>query len=252
MAILEIKTDHYHETQDEWNDRPPVNIACAVIMLSDQGEPLVHANKQPDGNINDHLSKQQSEDFIQHLFHLRDQGYDLVSWNGTSFDLQTVADVTEMHDQCADLAVDHYDIMFQIFCSMGWPVSLNAAALGMGIEHDHTSQTDLNVAWTDPERRNQVIQQAIRDAKATLQIAQRAQRTGRLSWYSKSGNLFQLQIEDGLLTVDEAITIPEPDTSWMTDPLSRWHFIKWLPEYTPQISMTAPAPVVIISNPNNQ
>ena len=238
MAVLEIKTDHYHETQNEWDNRPPVNIACAAIVLSDHDNPLVHTNKQPDGQINDHLTKPQTEDFIRHLLHIRDEGYDLVSWNGTSFDLQTIADVTEMHDQCADLAVDHYDVMFQIFCSIGWPVSLNATALGMGIDHEHTSPADLNEAWKDPERRTEVIHQAIRDAKATIEIAQRAQSTGRLSWYSKSGKLFQLEIENGLLTVDEALTIPEPDTSWMTDPLSRWHFIKWLPEYAPQINVT--------------
>ena len=137
MAVLEIKTDHYHETQNEWDNRPPVNIACAAIVLSDHDNPLVHTNKQPDGQINDHLTKPQTEDFIRHLLHIRDEGYDLVSWNGTSFDLQTIADVTEMHDQCADLAVDHYDVMFQIFCSIGWPVSLNATALGMGIDHEH-------------------------------------------------------------------------------------------------------------------
>ena len=231
MATLEIKTDHYHETPEAWAARPPVNVACAVVALNDCSQPLVHVNRNTAGVIQDHLSREQVSDVLKHLAHLRSRGYNLVSWNGTAFDLQTMADITERYDQCAELALNHYDIMFQIFCNVGWPVSLAATAKGMGICHSSMTGPELNAAWQDPGARNLVVDQAIANATVCLDIAHTARREDRLRWHSHKGNRFTLRLTAGLLTVSQSMQLPPPDTSWMTETLERRHFVKWLPGF---------------------
>lgn len=38
----------------------------------------------------------------------------------------------------------------------------------------------------------------------------------------------ELDLPAGWLTVWQAMKVPEPDTSWMTNPLSREEFTAWL------------------------
>jgi hypothetical protein len=57
----------------------------------------------------------------------------ILTWNGLSFDFRQLSLASKSKQACIDLALDHIDIMFQFHCIKGYPISLNAALVGMGI-----------------------------------------------------------------------------------------------------------------------
>ena len=52
---------------------------------------------------------------------------------------------------------------------------------------------------------------------------------GKFEWITRKGTKSNMPLPKGWLTVSEALTLPEPDTSWMSNPLKRRDFIGWLP-----------------------
>lgn len=71
-----------------------------------------------------------------------------------------------------------------------------------------------------------------------LAVAEAVEAAGRLNWTARSGNLNSWPCKKWL-TVKEALAIPEPDTSWMSDPWHRSKFYEWT-GYKPPIHSAAP------------
>ena len=59
-------------------------------------------------------------------------------------------------------------------------------------------------------------------------IAQTCQQRRRFEWITRKGTKSSLPLPNGWLTVRESLKLPEPDTSWMSAPLSRRDFTAWL------------------------
>jgi hypothetical protein len=64
------------------------------------------------------------------------------------------------------------------------------------------------------------------DVRSTLETGEAIARRRGISWIARSGNPNH-QPFSKLLTVNECLGIPEPDTSWMSDPFTREKFIGW-------------------------
>ncbi|MHC4605233.1 MAG: hypothetical protein ACYS6W_18105 [Planctomycetota bacterium] len=79
------------------------------------------------------------------------------------------------------------------------------------------------------------------DVKNTLGVAQAVEAAGRLNWTARSGRPNSWNC-DHWLTVKEAMALPEPDTSWMTDPWPRSKFYEWTGYKPPEFS--APPPLI--------
>ena len=59
-------------------------------------------------------------------------------------------------------------------------------------------------------------------------MAESAERKGRLSWISRRGNTRDMPLQKGWLKVTDAVKLPLPDTSWMSNPISRQSMMEWL------------------------
>jgi hypothetical protein len=87
---------------------------------------------------------------------------------------------------------------------------------------------DLAPVYWAQGRRGEVLDYVAQDVRTTLDLARGAEKLGALRWISKGGIPQQLPLPRGWLAVDQALSLPEPDTSWMRQPWSRSKFTAWM------------------------
>ena len=214
-----------------WRDYRPLGIGCAAACSVDMPEPLRWHDCVPGGNgIAERMSRDSLAALVRSLAELAGKGYTLLTWNGAGFDFDVLAEESGLRDECQQLALSHVDMMFHLFCTKGYPLALKTASKGMGLP-GKTEGMDGAAAvrmWADPGAREQVVDYCAQDVRATLELALACEKTGRLNWTSRKGNPMRLGLPRGWRTVRESLCIPEPDNSWMTNPLERSAFTGWL------------------------
>jgi hypothetical protein len=206
----------------DWKPYRPLGISCAATMASTGEAPLIWYE-------NDYapMKKPLLLDMFAYLCDKEARGYKILTWNGLGFDFDVLAE--ESGADCADLALNHIDMMFHLFCLKGFPLGLNAAALGMGLP-GKTEGMDGALApelWQNGEY-EKVLEYVSQDVRTTLALAQAVDAAGKLNWTAKSGRANSVPIPRWL-TCREALDLPLPDTKWMTDPWSRRKFTEWIP-----------------------
>ena len=156
-------------------------------------------------------------------------GYTLVTWNGLAFDLPVLAEEAGLDAECKELAANHLDMMFFLFCVKGYRLGLDAAAKGMGLAGKTPGMTgaDAPRLWAEGKHQ-QVLDYLAQDVRTTVDLALACEQRRALLWTSQRGNPMKLDLPAGWLTVQEAAKLPEPDTSWMTNPPQRREFTDWL------------------------
>ena len=212
------------EADPKWRSHRPLGIACAATLLSDTDElTLWH------GAASDRLSREEAAGLVEYLKAKVREGYTIATWNGVGFDFDILAEESGMLAECRELAMNHVDMMFNILCRLGHGVSLDAAAKGMGLEGkpDGMNGAMAPVLWAEGKR-EVVLDYVAQDARTTAELARECEACGRFRWIAKSGKLRTMALRGGWLTVEQAEQLPEPDTSWMTDPWVRADFTAWL------------------------
>lgn len=219
-AVFDIETDGLGEVAE--GDLPQADIFCAAFLTADAPFPLFHFSF-----IADRFSRQDAQAFVEQLCALADSGYTLLSWNGLSFDFPVLASASGMHEVCAKLALRHVDIMFHVVCVRGHYLGLDKAARGMGLagKPEGLSGALVPELWLNGER-GRVLDYLSQDVRALMALARAIEDRGGLRWISNSGRENFIEMER-LLTVEEALALPLPDTSWMTDPPDRKKLAAW-------------------------
>lgn len=221
------------ENSQDWKQYRPLGITCAACAWQENGEikiepvhgwdmipkiptPAPRMNKWDCMTLVDKL-----EDAVK-------DGYTILGWNSLSFDFDILAEESGMHAQCAELARNHVDMMFQVFCLKGFPLGLDAVSKGLGLSGkvEGMSGALAPQLWADGKH-EQVLAYVSQDVRTTLEVALAVEQRHGFGWIAKSGRRNSLDIERWL-TVTEALQIPEPDTSWMSKPLPRSHFTEWM------------------------
>lgn len=210
---------------EDWHLHRPLGITCASLVADDL-EVVWYAGKSS-GTYNPRMSTDEAQRMFWDMFaysHL----YDIVSWNGLAFDFDVMAEESQMKQECVDLALNHYDIMFQFFCENGFPVGINNVAKGCNLpEKLEGMHGDLAPKmWADGHYQ-EVIDYNIQDSRMALNIANYLEKEKYLYWITKAG-LRKVRPFRKLLTVDECKGLPKPDNSWMTNPPKREDYLAWL------------------------
>ena len=225
---FDIETVKPFPQGESWRDHRPIGIGCAAAYSDDTG-PLSWRRTETDGAIAERLDQQDAQALVQDLLDHVQQGLTIVTWNGLGFDFDVLAEESGRHDDCSELARSHVDMMFHIFCYKGYPISLATLAKGMNTPGKTEGMTgDIATQMWAQGDRQPVIDYCVQDTLATLQLAQAGTRTKRLQWNSKSGRAQALALNRGWLTVQQAVLTPEPNTSWMDNPIPRSSFSSWL------------------------
>jgi hypothetical protein len=157
-------------------------------------------------------------------------GWDtLLTWNGLGFDLDVLAEEADDTAACRNLAMNHVDMMFHVFCDRGFPVALDKAAEGLGIPGKLSGMAGKMAPqlWAQGKHQ-QVIEYVSQDVRIALQIAEVCEAKNAFQWKTRKGSISSIGLPRGWLTVMDALLLPSPDTSWMDSPIPRRRFTQWL------------------------
>ena len=200
----------------DWRDHRFLGIGCAAACSVDMPEPLRWYGAAPSGDgIACQMSRNSLADLVRCLAEMADRDYTLLTWNGTGFDFDVLAEESGLREECRRLALSHVDMMFHLFCVRGYPLALNTASKGMRLPGKAQGMDGAAAVrmWADPGAREQVVDYCAQDVRATLELALACEKAGRLDWTSRRGNPMRLGLSKGWFTVQESLCIPEPDNS---------------------------------------
>ena len=230
---FDIETVKPFPDGDDWKPHRPLGIGCAAGHASNMD--LTWFSREDDGTIAERMKPQDLTAMVEQLTHLSQNGYTIATWNGLGFDFDVLAEESGMEKECIELALGHVDMMFHIYMAKGHPLGLDTAAKGMEIEGktegmDGKKATEM---WAQGDRQP-VIDYCAQDVRATLAVAETCERLGRLEWTSRAGRHQRLNLRGGWIDVQNAVKLPDPDNSWMTEPLLRGQFTDWLKQDSSQ------------------
>ena len=207
----------------------PLGIACAATFCSTDDSPQLWYGQNDDDKPASRMNRYEAAELVHLLSKFVDDGCTILTWNGLGFDFDILAEESGMSDECGRLALSHVDMMFHAFCEKGFPIGLDRAAKAMGL-HGKSQAVESHMApqlWAEG-RTKEVLDYVAQDVRATLELARSCESQRALRWLTQKGSIRDLKLPRGWLTVDEARRLPEPDTSWMDDPIPRSRFTDWL------------------------
>jgi hypothetical protein len=169
---------------------------------------------------------------------MQNKGYRIVTVNGLGFDFDILAEECESDsaaEACQRLALEHTDIGFAMFCQKGFMVGLSAMAKGLGVagKTEGMSGALAPSMWAESrEGQDKVLEYVQQDVQATADIYDALIVRQRMYWTTKRGTRSKypwrpLFSNGHILSVREALELPEPDTSWMDNAWSREKFCGW-------------------------
>jgi len=213
-----------------WRPHRPLGIACAATMESGAPEPLLWHGRTAEGAPAPRMSQTEARALAEYLSKMAADGFRVLTWNGLAFDFDILGEESGAAVICAKCAMEHVDMMFHAFCSMGYPVGMEKAAQGMGLagKPPGMSGAKAPVMWAQG-RFQEVLDYVAQDARTTLELAEACEQKRKLQWITRKGTRGTMPLAGGWLTVREALRLPQPDTSWMSTPMSRSGFTAWLP-----------------------
>lgn len=213
--------------ETDWKQHRPLGISCAATLLSDETSPCLWHAADKSRPMNQAEVGALVQYLIERSTHLFD-GYNIITWNGLSFDFDVLAEESGMFAECAELAMNHIDMMFHFFCLKGFPLGLDACAKGCGLsgKTEGMSGAKAPELWQAGEY-DKVLEYVGQDVITTLHVAQTVALQKGFDWTAKSGRRNNIRINQWV-TVGDALTLPEPDTSWMSQPWPRSKFVAWL------------------------
>ena len=213
-----------------WRPHRPLGISCAATLTSDSNEVRLWHGKMGDGAPAPRMTRADAEGLVEYLSKMVEDGFTILTWNGLGFDFDILAEESAVAATCHECALAHIDMMFHIVCSLGYPVALDKGAQGMGLAGKPAGMSGIKAPQLWAQGRHQeVLEYVAQDVRTAMQIAQAADQLRRFEWITRKGTKSRMPLLNGWLTVRDALGLPEPDTSWMSNPIKRRDFIAWIP-----------------------
>ncbi len=212
-----------------WKPHRPLGITCIASQTTACDEPRIWLTRTDSGTPAPQMAAADVAAFVEYLADAAADGFMPLSWNGLSFDFDILAEESGRSEQCKTLAREHVDMMFHVVCVKGFPVALKSAAAGLGVKGKlaGVDGNDAPSLWASGKYKV-VTDYVAQDVRATLAVAQKAERQRSFAWKTQRGKISAMPLPRGWLTVESAGRLPLPDTSWMSDPPSRGDFMSWL------------------------
>ena len=212
-----------------WRPHRPLGISCAATLASDTDQPRLWHGKTPTGSPEKRMSREDVQGLVRHLSERAAAGFTILTWNGLGFDFDILAEESGNAAGCRELAFAHVDMMFHVFCSLGYPVALDKAAQGMGLPGKPPGMSGVKapILWAQGNFK-EVLDYVAQDVRIAMQVAQACEQRQKFEWITRNGAKRSLPLANGWLPVSDAQRLAEPDTSWMSNPMSRRDFTAWL------------------------
>lgn len=212
-----------------WKPHRPLGISCIASQTSSCVEPKVWMSWTDDGKPAAKMAREDVVSFVHHLEDAVRNGVTLLTWNGLGFDFDVLAEESGLAANCKILAQNHVDMMFHIVCEKGFPVALKNAASGLQVpgKLSGVEGIDAPILWAAGEF-DKVTEYVCQDVRTTLAIVQESEKRQSFAWTTRKGTISLMPLTRGWHSVETAMKLPLPDTSWMTSPPSRSEFLAWL------------------------
>lgn len=212
-----------------WRPHRPLGISCAATLASDSDQPTLFYGKLADESPAPRMSREEVVALVNYLVQMAAKGYRVLTWNGLGFDFDVLAEESASHALCRQCALDHVDMMFHAFCSLGYPMGLDKTAQGMGLpgKPPGMSGDKAPILWANGQF-DKVLGYVAQDVRTTLLVAEACDQRRSLEWITRKGTKSSIPLKKGWLSVKDAMQLPLPDTSWMSTPIPRRNFTAWL------------------------
>lgn len=129
---FDTETARITDNESDWRSCRPLGIFCAATLPADADQPRLWHGGTDRSSPKDRMSRKEAAKLVEYLTAQTEAGYTLLTWNGTEFDFDVLAEESHMLAECRCLAISHVDMMFDAFCRLGHSVGLDAAAKGDG------------------------------------------------------------------------------------------------------------------------
>lgn len=225
------KTGDIHEFRSDWKNHMPLGISCAAVQ-SKNGS--ISFWQKPD-----RMSRYDCINMVHDMQYMVEAGYTFVTWNGTNFDYAVVANESGLYKECAELALNHVDLMFIVVTLRGHFLGLDKACKGANIQgklHDvtltnGTKLTDMSGGkapglWKAGEYQA-VLDYLADDVRSTLELAEWIQKNKMIRWISERGYEQKIPVPK-LYTVKECLELNPVLPSWVTNPVTKQSMMEWI------------------------
>ena len=213
---------------EDWSHYRPLGIACAATVTSGESPVLWYGNKST-GEYGDRMNPAEAQELVKYLQEQVDSGGTILTWNGLGFDFDILAEESSLLAECSELALNHIDMMFHLFCMKGYPLGLDKAAKGMGLTGKTPGMTgDMAPRLWQEGEYLKVLEYLQQDVQTLIELWAAVDGLRKLTWISNRGYPQRLPLPKGWVKVEEALKLPLPDTSWMSNPWPRSKFSGWL------------------------
>lgn len=225
---IETAKDFPGEAYD-WRSHRPLGISCAATLASDTAHLQLWHGRGRNGQPAKRMSRSDAAGLVEYLHTMAAAGYVILTWNGLGVDFDVLAEESGEAARCRECALGHVDMMFHVFCRQGYPVALDKAAAGLGLPGKPEGMDGSMAPKLWAKRRYQeVLDYVAQDVRIALEIAQACEGLKEFRWLTRKGTTSKMALPKGWLSVQNALQLPEPDTSWMPRPMSRRDFTDWL------------------------
>jgi hypothetical protein len=208
----------------------PFDISCAAIA-TDRGEVRHWFKQDAAGKPLRCLDAEGASDLLGYLRNAQLAGVQVFAWNGLSFYVRWLGWAARDMRLAAQVALDLYDPMFQFVVQRGFPIGLAAVADGLGIEQKKLMHgSDAPKEWAAGNHAR-VLEYVAGDCQITERVAARISELGEVRWRTKKGGVSSEPMPK-LERVRDLLHRPQPDVSWMSEPIRREKFYEWLVQHT--------------------
>ncbi|MDP6495167.1 MAG: ribonuclease H-like domain-containing protein [Dehalococcoidia bacterium] len=211
-----------HEDMEKY---APFHISVAATAIHDGEEKLWFSQKST-GDPALNLTQERAHELLEYLEEMQQKGFMVCAWNGLHFDLKWIGYQADDMALAARIALKSYDPMFQFFNQAGFPVGLGSVAEGMGIPQEKLmAGADAPKKWRAGEYL-EVMDYVLGDCQLTNLIVLAIEEARQVRWVTGRGTISSKPMSR-LKPVEEVIEDPDPDQSWMDNPLPKRGFYEW-------------------------
>lgn len=141
----------------------------------------------------------------------------LFSWYGTGFDFPAMASVApDARDEIADICRRSYDPCYYAIKKFGHPISLDKAAIGLGVSGKEEGRDGLWAAHAWPDEAGEVVRYVHQDALITRGVVRAIMDGYKIKWLSGGHKIKEKPITSWK-SVRQLNELPDPNRSWMRD-----------------------------------
>ena len=230
------KIGSIYDFRSDWKNHRPLGITCAASAYQRATGIEYFYWHMPD-RINQKTAQSMVKD-LQRM--TNDEGFSIVGWNSCAFDFDVLAEESGLYNECAELALNHIDLMFVVTTLRGHWLGLDKAAKGANIQGKLKSVMLSNgqilndmsggkapALWKAGEYQA-VLDYLADDVRSTLELAQWIETNKKIQWTSDKGYHQEFDVPK-LYTVRECLELSRDTVpKWVTEPIKLKSMMEWI------------------------